>query len=320
GGGGGGLGGGIDVDVGPLDDAAGAELARELLHARGVDDDAAVAWIARESEGRPFFVEELSRHAAGGETHPVSLRTLLAERVAALAPEPRRLLETVATPGGPVRFDVAARAARLAGGAAAEAAAPRDGACLTGAAGSLAAKELETLHDRIRELVVELLGEDEGRERHRALAEAIEAFGGGEDDAALAMHWLAAGERERAARHSEGAALRAGAALAFDQAASLLRRALELSAPREAPRLHALLGAALARAGKSREAATALLAAVDGADAEQALALQRRAAEQLLRGGHLADGAEVIRRALASVGLSYPATPRRALAGLLWRR
>jgi len=196
-------------------------------------------------------------------------------------------------------------------------------ACLTRAAGSLAAKEIETFHDRIRELVVELLGDEERRARHRALAEAIEAFGGGrddEDDAALAMHWLAAGERERAARHSEGAALRAEAALAFDQAASLLRQALELSAPSEARRLQALLGDALARAGKSREAATALLAAVDGADAEQALALQRRAAEQLLRGGHLADGAEVIRRALASVGLAYPATPRRALAALLWRR
>src|SRR5262249_57536458 len=123
GGGGGGLGGGIDVDVGPLDDAAGAELARELLHARGVDDDAAVAWIAREAEGRPFFVEELARHAAGGEDHPVSLRTLLAERVAALASEPRRLLETVAAAGGPARFDVAARAAGLAGGAASAAAA-----------------------------------------------------------------------------------------------------------------------------------------------------------------------------------------------------
>src|SRR5262249_18684369 len=189
-----------------------------------------------------------------------------------------------------------------------------------GAAGRRAERETAPLPGRLGGLVVGRAGEGDGGARHRALAEAIEAFGGGEDDAALAMHWLAAGERERAARHSEGAALRAGAALAFDQAASLLRRALELSAPREAPRLHALLGAALARAGKSREAATALLAAVDGADAEQALALQRRAAEQLLRGGHLADGAEVIRRALASVGLSYPATPRRALAGLLWRR
>src|SRR5262249_808304 len=182
GGGGGGLGGGIDVDVGPLDDAAGAELARELLHARGVDDDAAVAWIAREAEGRPFFVEELSRHAAGGESHPVSLRTLLAERVGALAPDARRLLETVAVAGGPRRFDVAARAAGLAGGAATEAAALLDRACLTRASGSLAAKEIETLHERIRELVVELLGDEERRRRHRALAEALEATGGPDDE------------------------------------------------------------------------------------------------------------------------------------------
>src|SRR5262249_12311241 len=106
----------------------------------------------------------------------------------------------------------------------------------------------------------------------------------------------------------------------FEQAADSLRQALELAPASERGRLLGLLGQALADAGKSRDSATAYLAAVEGASADEALALRRHAAEQLLRGGHLQDGADVIRAALRSVGLSYPPSARGALASMFWQR
>jgi len=311
------LGPDLDLELGPLEPQTGARLASEILGRRGIVDSEAERRIARESEGSPFFIHELALHAAEHARRPVSLDQLLGERIALLSPPRRRLLEIVAAAGAPLRFDVASRAAELAAAEATDAVAALSEASLLRTRGTVA-QELEVFHDRIADAVVGLLGGEDRRARHAAIAGALE--GSGELDARLAMHFRLAGDAPRAARYSERAAAHASAALAFDQAVSSLRDALELSAPGDRRRLRALLGQALADAGKSREAADELVAAAAGAPAGEALGLQRRAAEQLLRGGHLSEGAGLIGTALASVGLAVPATPARAIAQLLWRR
>jgi tetratricopeptide (TPR) repeat protein len=119
------------------------------------------------------------------------------------------------------------------------------------------------------------------------------------------------------------AADRASNALAFDRAARLYRRALELdpAADRELRRsIEVRLGDALASAGRGGEAAQAYLAASEGAPATRQLELRRQAAEQQLRSGHLDEGFETIRTVLAAIGMSLAKSPRRALLSMLMQR
>ena len=123
------------------------------------------------------------------------------------------------------------------------------------------------------------------------------------------------------------AADRAAAALAFERAARLYERALELLSntgrilPRPEERaLQAKLGDALSNAGRGAQAARAYRTAAVGANAAEGLDLQRRVADQLLRCGHFDEGLTAIQEVLASIGMKLPAAPWQALLALVfWR-
>jgi tetratricopeptide (TPR) repeat protein len=184
-----------------------------------------------------------------------------------------------------------------------------------------AANTLELYHDRIREALASQLDPKKITQIHRRLAQALEARGI-DDPEALFEHYLGAGERVRAATHAAVAAKKAATALAFDRAAAFYRRALEL-APTRGAELFDLkrgLAEALVNAGRPAEAAQAYLEAAQLTSARHSLDFKRRAAQQLLMGGHINEGLELIRSVLAAVGLSYPASPRSALLSLLLRR
>ena len=86
------------------------------------------------------------------------------------------------------------------------------------------------------------------------------------------------------------------------------------------------LAAALAQAGRAGEAApdfAAAARALASADAEtpEVLRLERQAAEQYLRSGHIEEGLDVLRAVLGTVGESYPAaTASGALAAVALQR
>ncbi|HEV7474637.1 MAG TPA: hypothetical protein VGN90_11345, partial [Pyrinomonadaceae bacterium] len=80
------------------------------------------------------------------------------------------------------------------------------------------------------------------------------------------------------------------------------------------------LADALVNAGRPAEAAQAYLDVAQLTSARHSLDFKRRAAQQLLMGGHINEGVELIRLVLAAVGLSYPAGPRSALFSLLLKR
>src|SRR5262249_54732538 len=126
----------------------------------------------------------------------------------------------------------------------------------------------------------------------------------------------------RAGHYYALAAAQAAETLAFDRAAKLYRLALELQAPQgEAERqLRTKLGEALANAGRGAESARAYLAATAGAGPAATLGLQRHAALQFLRSGHIDDGLATLRTVLAAVGLRLLPTPRRAFWALVWQR
>src|SRR5262249_7601411 len=127
--------------------------------------------IARESEGNPFFVEQLVRHAEVGGAREVSLDELVVARLAELPPPARLLLEVVAVTGRPVAQGVMIDAARSGADGRAALALLRS-SCLVRTRGARDEDSVESYHDRIREAVFESLDAGARSERHAQIADA----------------------------------------------------------------------------------------------------------------------------------------------------
>ncbi len=279
--------------------------------------------IAREAGGSPFFIDELARHIAGSSEAAALGATLdgvLLARIERLPDAARRLLETVAVAGRPINRTIAREAAEV-GEKEQAAVSLLRAANLIRHSGASGSEQIESYHDRIRETVASNLPAEALRAQHARLAAALESSGKA-DPESLALHFRGAGLTERAAVYSVEAAGRAAQALAFDRAARLYRLALDLRpvAGPDARSLRALLGDALANAGRGSEAAEAYLAAARDSSASESLELSRRAAEQMLRSGHIDGGLETLRGVLEQAGMKLASTPALALLSLLWRR
>jgi eukaryotic-like serine/threonine-protein kinase len=309
-----------EVPVAELSPDAARELALSLLGPEVALDRATE--MAEEARGSPLFLRQLA--ALGGSDERVDLKKALEKRVTALPPPARRLLETLAVSGRPLSLAVAARAAGVEEDPQGVLNTLR-GETLARTRGIEAQDEVEVYHDRIREIVVASLSKDELKARHQKLARALSSTN--EADAeALAEHFLAAGERDRAAEFAERAAERAETALAFTRAAEMYSMAIELSEQsdqaqsQKSESLVVKLAEALVNAGRGHEAGERFLQAAKGAAATNALDLRRRAAEQFLFSGHIEKGMTVVEQILAAMKLRSPKTPLGAVLMLIWRR
>jgi len=296
--------------------------ARELAHALlGMNPSVSPSQaevIARESAGNPFFIDELVRFGRLGAAS--TLDEMVRARVLLLPDEARRLLEVVAVAGQPLEAEVADGAAGL-GDEPSAVAVLRVGH-LVRVRSTGGRQEIEPYHDRIREAVVAQLSAEALREHHRRLAAALESSGRA-DPEQLALHFREAGDAERAAEFAVLGADRAAHALAFDRAARLYRAALEsgLTGDVQARRSLALkLADALANAGRGREAARAYLVAADGASRAETLELERRAAGQLTRAGHMDEALPLFERITGRLGLSLVQPSWRTLLFFLLER
>ncbi len=326
-----------ELVVGELADSDARDLAHKLLgEDPSAQSDRADA-IARVSGGNPFFIDELVRYSQAGVEFPecdpsarrlsagadrgTALEDVIRSRLDRLPEAARRLLEVLAVAGQPLQAAVAGSAAEL-----------TDEEDLVGLLrarhlvrthGAREGNEIEPYHDRIRETVVADLSPEILKAHHRCLAIALEASGRA-DPETLALHFQEGGDSERAAEYSAAAAARASEALAFDRAARLYRLALELGVAGNATARRGFrvkLGEALANAGRGAEAAKAYLAAADGApSATEALELRRRAAEQLLRSGHLDEGLPLLEGVLSRIGLKLAEARWRTLLSFLFHR
>ncbi len=311
------------IALGPLAPDEARELASMLLHAHGLDGAIDLDEVSREAGGHPLFLDELVRHAAASGGHAggaLHLDDVVGQRVAALDARAREVVELVAVAGQPLYQETFARAADVPPEALGRLVSALRVSNLVRAGGARPADTIEPYHDRVRDAILARLDGDRRRELHRALAAAIEGSPHPGQESILAFHWDGAGRPEVAARHAALAGARAAEALAFDQAARAFAWALELGHPDRAELLECL-GDALGNVGRGAQAADAYLeaAALVGVDAT-ALELRRRAAEQLLISGHIDRGMELTTTVLRELGMSLPATPRRALMSLLVRR
>jgi serine/threonine protein kinase/tetratricopeptide (TPR) repeat protein len=318
-----------EIEVGPLSPPEATKMALGLMSTAEAGGRSAAERIAEESGGDPFFVAELVWHFQVGGAEPqeprapagaISLDQALRARMARLPEDSRRLLTAVAVAGRPVSLSVAARAAELETESESALAVLRAGHLVKTHLGRVP-REVEAFHDRIRETAVRSLDETTLQEWHRRLAFALEAAPR-VDHEALAVHFRGAGDWERAAEHSSIAAAAAAKALAFERAARLYGWAIELRPPSHPERRDhwAHLGRALACAGRGLEAARAYEEAAKGATAAESLECRRRAAEQLLRSGHVDEGLGVLESVLSAVGMRLSKSPKGAFISLLFRR
>ncbi len=319
-----------EIDLGPLsDDAVRALADAGLTTADGPRADSTLLdVIASEAAGSPFFVGELVRHfasrpAGASDTPSPDVLSVLQDRIESLPADRRRVLDLLAVAGRPIDETLAVAAAgiddawselsRLQHASLLRVITSRDGAAVA------------VYHDRIRDAALRLVPDAARQALHRQLAVALEARPDA-DPLLLVDHYLQANERAQAARHAYASAERAEAALAFHQAAELFERALALRVDGHPPwKLEARLAEALVNDGRGGEAAARYLSAarqVERQDPQHldAIRLRRHAADQYLRSGYLDEGVDTLRTVLASVGLRYPAGPRRALLALIAHR
>jgi serine/threonine protein kinase/tetratricopeptide (TPR) repeat protein len=313
------------MKLAPLGEKDTTELARALFNAmRSPVADAMANTIVRESAGHPMFVAELVRHSvlhkgSGVPAEDVRLEEVLAERITALEPAERELLELVSAAGQPLPLDVIARALGVTPSKLIPLLGYLQSATLLRATGRTRRDSVEPYHDSTRRAVVSRLAERKP-DVHRRLAVALEATDADTQPMLVGGHWEQAGEPARAAALYARAGDRATEAFAFERAVRLYEKCLAL-APEMGTALRPKLGDAYANAGRGREAAEVYLAlAKESKVAADALELEQKAAHQLLRGGHIDDGMNVLEKLLASVDIPLPKTPKRALASLLWRR
>jgi hypothetical protein len=315
-----------DLTVGPLTPEESRHLALQLLGNSVSDPEEVAALVAGESGGSPFFINELARafamagpevaalrHAAGAD-RDATIREVLQLRLGSLDSSALALLQMISVHARPILRAPLHRA--LSGGTFEKTLSTLAAQHLIRTRETVDGEAVEPYHDRIAQAAVAMLSEEERRQRHAQLAEALEKF---EADAELlADHLLAAGIPDRAAVYVERAAEKAAAAVAFDRAARLYRRAVELS-PENEDALRRHLAEILVNAGRGREAAAEFLAIKphDLADEQE---LRRNAAQQLLISGHVDEGLAVIRTILASIGIPFPETRAETIKTLITLR
>ncbi|HEU4906299.1 MAG TPA: AAA family ATPase, partial [Solirubrobacterales bacterium] len=215
---------------------------------------------------------------------PESVREVAGQRIARLEPATVELLQAAAVAGAEFELEPVRRAARL---GEPQLLAAFDEAAASGMVEELPSQRLACrfTHELVRRALYDGLSRGRRAELHLRIGEALEQSGGrsARELTDLARHFAAAaplGGGERAVEYNLRAAVAASAALAFDEAATRLRTAIEVGIADEPERTEALLelGLALHRAGRSIDALEAFAEAAGLARALGRVELIARAA------------------------------------------
>jgi tetratricopeptide (TPR) repeat protein len=229
------------LPLGRLDREGTRRLLVALLGQEEISEEL-VAGLQRETEGNPFFVEEIVKAmvAGGGLVRhdgdwkravtdevilPESLKSAIESRLERLGDECLRVLRVAAVLGKDFRFERLASIVDL------------DEDTLLDRLDEATAAQIVTpardesfvfTHDKIREVLHEELNPIRRRRTHKRIADALLAEHESGTDVAvedLAFHFIEAGDFERGLRFSRDAARAAAAVFAFDEAVARLRQA-----------------------------------------------------------------------------------------------
>ncbi len=305
------------LDLENLPPAEALALARACMQSRRGVATLDAAAIAAEASGHPLFIAELALCAeAPRQDGPIQrLEALIWRRITELGEPAVHILQLLALAGVALPQDTIARSPQLVGVELSQQIALLRDANLVRTRGRRRHDVVEVFHNRVRHTLVQYLAPNRRRRLHAELAALLE---GAAPSATLAMHWREAGEADRAGELAARAGHEAAGGLAFGRAAHYYRLALKVKAwdAEGARTLHTQLGEALAKAGSGLPASRAFLAAAELADPGPALDLRRRAAEELLRSGHVDEGVAAVR----ALGIPIARSRTRAVAALLLDR
>ncbi len=244
------------------------------------------SWLERTSEGNPYVLAELVRHARengllleGGEVNlnvlsatsivPQTIYSLIQSRLDRLSEEARRILEAAVTSGRAFEFDVVARATGLSETAALDALSELR---LAGLIHPGEGTQFVFDHSLTMEVASRELGEARHRLLHRRVAEAMQGLYRGsrldQEAGLIAWHFREGQSPERAAPFALIAARQAARLAAWTEAAAFFEQAAESESP--ADRFQALMGLGKARtqAGQSLQAGDAFRQALALAQAD----------------------------------------------------
>ncbi len=312
---------GPELEVAGLQPDEARELVLAVVGAEHGFSAATIDALLAEADGHPFFLAELAQARAqhGAASTARTLDEMLAARIAALPHEARALLTTCAVAGRPMAISLVSQAANIKNEPAALSLLQAERFLRSSVIDEV--EVVEPYHDRVRETSASLIAGDELRHLHRRIARALE-WGQDSEPHALVEHWIGAGDRRKACHYAQLCAQNAEKALAFAQAAHYYGVALELTAA-DSESIRVLMvrrAHALANAGCLREAATTYLEAAEDAELELGQELRVRAAEQLIRFGDIKEGTQLAVSVLEKVGIAFPKSRLRVIAGVLWQR
>lgn len=303
----------VEIPVERLDADSSLALARTLLRRRGADASRALA-ITELAAGHPLHLQLLAALSDARRAPPRDLDDAIATALDAHPPDAQELARTLALAGLPMRRPEIRDALGW------------DGVRLSAASAELEragwithghdeGPTLELRHDRLRETLAARVEHETGSaRRHAELAAALR----NRPEEVRAHHLARSGRADEAASLLRRAAARAREVSAFERAAALHQRALELTPARGVQDLVEVADA-LVNAGRAREAAALYAdAAARSDDAEQTTLYALQAATQSLFAGDRALGLERLRALETQAGMDFPRSPAEA-AWLLLR-
>jgi class 3 adenylate cyclase len=231
------------LPLGRLGRAATASLLATLFRQETISAEF-VEVIQRETEGNPFFIEEVikalieqgqiylqdgrwERKAIHDLAIPQSVKEAVGRRLSRLSQPCLEVLHTAAAMGKQFRFDELVAVGALSEDATLDA---LDEACLAQLLRAEPGDAFLFTHDKIREVLYEELNPIRRRRLHRRVGESLEQMYAAqlpEHAHDLAYHFSQSGEMEKAFRYSLQAATNARRVFAHDEALAFLRQAHE---------------------------------------------------------------------------------------------
>jgi hypothetical protein len=307
------------VTLGALASDETRQLAQRLLPRWMKADDGIAMRVAEAAGGNPYLLYEIAEWANSQSSVPAALTSInsedvLRDRILALGPDARRLLELVAVAGEPTAVDELKEVGGFANMLDARDELRRRR--FTRSRVLEGREQVEVYHARVRDAVLQLLDAEALAERHRQMANALQAAAPA-DAERIALHLDRAGDSVACSQFAKRAGDQARHALAFEKAAAFYRLALQPGtlAQHERPGVLANLADCLANAGRSADAARAYTDAAAAAERRRQLELSARAADQLLRGGYIREGLHRLDDVMRQLRLQPP----RARSALLAR-
>jgi class 3 adenylate cyclase len=219
----------------PLEPLTGQDASELAHHLLGRDTKAAE--VAEAAEGNPLFIEQLAavlnERGERAESLPTTIRGLVSARLDALPAEEREVILDASISGRSFWKGALVRIARNPDslGPALAALERRDLVRRDAASRIEGDEQWSFKHVLIRDVAYDLQPRARRREGHRHVAEFIEASTPevGDAGAALARHWLGAGELERAVQRFVATAEEAERGWAKQYAVTTYKEALELT-------------------------------------------------------------------------------------------